>query len=38
MGITEDTMFPGIDGAGHATAHQIGAGDFPLRDMLNRTV
>jgi hypothetical protein len=38
MGITEDTMFPGVDGAGRATAHQIAAGDLPLRDILNQTV
>jgi hypothetical protein len=37
MGITEDTMFPGVDGAGRATAHQIAAGDLLLRDILNPT-
>jgi hypothetical protein len=35
MGITEDTMFPGVDGAGRATKHQIVAGELALRDMLN---
>jgi hypothetical protein len=38
MGITEDTMFPGIDGAGRATANQLLAGDISLRDFLNTTV
>lgn len=37
MGITEDTMFPGVDGTGRATKHQIGAGELALRDMLNTT-
>jgi hypothetical protein len=35
MGITEDTMFPGIDGAGRATANSLLAGDDFLRDFLN---
>ncbi len=35
MGITDDTMFPGTDGAGRATARQIIAGDLSLRDALN---
>jgi hypothetical protein len=37
MGITDDTMFPGTDGAGRATARQIIAGDLALRDTLNTT-
>jgi hypothetical protein len=37
MGITEDTMFPGVDGTGRATKHQIVAGELALRDMLNTT-
>lgn len=37
MGITEDTMFPGMDGAGRATANQIAAGEVALRDALNTT-
>jgi FRG domain len=37
MGITEDTMFPGIDGAGRATADNLLAGDVFLRDFLNTT-
>lgn len=37
MGITEDTMFPGIDGAGRATADHLVAGDVFLRDFLNTT-
>lgn len=37
MGITEDTMFPGVDGAGRATKHQIIAGELALRDILNTT-
>jgi hypothetical protein len=35
MGITEDTMFPGVDGAGRATANQIAARELALRDALN---
>jgi hypothetical protein len=35
MGITEDTMFPGVDGAGRATANQIRARELALRDALN---
>ena len=35
MGITEDTMFPGLDVAGRATGHQIAAGELALRDVLN---
>jgi hypothetical protein len=30
-------MFPGVDGAGTATKHQILAGELALRDMLNTT-
>jgi hypothetical protein len=37
MGITEDTMFPGVDGAGRATGNQIAAGELALRDALNTT-
>ena len=37
MGITEDTMFPGVDGVGRATAVQLGAGEFSFRDTLNTT-
>jgi hypothetical protein len=37
MGITEDTMFLGVDGTGRATRHQIGAGELALRDLLNTT-
>lgn len=37
MGITEDTMFPGIDGAGRATGDNLLAGDVLLRDFLNTT-
>ncbi|MGO9902968.1 MAG: FRG domain-containing protein [Solirubrobacteraceae bacterium] len=37
MGITEDTMFPGLDGVGRATANQIAAGELALRDVLNST-
>ncbi len=35
MGITEATMFPGVDGAGRATGDQIAARDIDLRDYLN---
>lgn len=35
MGITDDTMFPGTDGAGRATARQIVAEELSLRDTLN---
>ena len=35
MGITDDTMFPGTDGAGRATARQVLAGELSLRDTLN---
>ncbi len=38
MGITEDTMFPGVDGAGRATKHQIAAGELALRDILNTAI
>lgn len=38
MGITDDTMFPGTDGAGRATARQIIAGDLALRDTLNTSI
>jgi hypothetical protein len=37
MGITEDTMFPGVDGAGRVTANQIAARELALRDALNTT-
>jgi hypothetical protein len=37
MGITEDTVFPGVDGAGRATKQQIAAGELALRDILNTT-
>lgn len=37
MGITEDTMFPGVDGAGRAIKRQIVAGELALRDILNVT-
>jgi hypothetical protein len=37
MGITEDTMFPGIDGAGRATGDNLLSGDVWLRDFLNTT-
>ena len=37
MGITEDTMFPGLDGASRASGHQIAAGELALRDVLNTT-
>jgi hypothetical protein len=37
MGTTEDTMFPGIDGAGRSTADNLLAGDVFLRDFLNTT-
>jgi hypothetical protein len=35
MGITEATMFPGVDRAGRATGDQIAARDIDLRDYLN---
>jgi FRG domain len=35
MGITDDTMFPGTDGAGRATARQVIAEELSLRDTLN---
>lgn len=38
MGITEDTMFPGVDGAGRATADQLRAGELAFRDALNTSV
>jgi hypothetical protein len=34
----EDAMFPGVDGAGRATGHQIASGELTLRDMLNETI
>ena len=37
MGLTEDTMFPGVDGAGRATGDQIAARELALRDALNTT-
>ncbi len=38
MGITEDTMFPGVDGVGRATADQLRAGELAFRDALNTSV
>ncbi len=35
MGITEDTIFPGVDGVGRATANQVRAGELAFRDALN---
>jgi hypothetical protein len=38
MGITEDTIFPGVDGVGRSTANQVRAGELAFRDALNTSV
>lgn len=35
MGIAEETLFPGLDGAGRAAGMHLVSGDFPLQDALH---